>query len=61
MNEGRTVFAQLLDFRPAKKRIVTLSNLIFRPHTETSFTLRDMADSRRFVMTYCYDSPIFEA
>ena len=38
-----------------------------RPSTDivttsvTTFALRDMADFRRFVMTYCYDSAVFEA
>ena len=27
----------------------------------TTFALRDMADSRRFVMTFCYDSAVLEA
>jgi hypothetical protein len=27
----------------------------------TTFMLRDMADFRRFVMTFCYDSTVLEA
>jgi hypothetical protein len=32
----------------------------FAATSVTTFALRDMADSRRFVMTFCYDLPVLE-
>jgi hypothetical protein len=41
-----------------------VANSIRRSHiaatSVTTFALGDMADFRRFVMTFCYDSPVFE-
>jgi hypothetical protein len=39
------------------KRVASLN----RAHPATTFALRDMADSRRFVMTFRYDLAFLEA
>jgi hypothetical protein len=51
--------------RVAGQHFAAVANSIRRAHiaatSVTTFMLRDMADFRRFVMTFCYDSAVLEA